>query len=280
MKPANIKTKIFLDSASATDAEVIVYSLGFLDGQTTNPTLLSKHHDLKYLWPLTTDAIWDFYKSEATRINQIIPNKPISVEVYADENSSSDDLINQAVQISSWFKDCFVKLPITKAGLMAATKLVSKGIKLNLTLCFSQEQALAVHLATYGAKKNQVYISPFIGRLEGEGYFGLDLIKNIRQMYKELNSHVQIISASIRNVDQLAGAIFLQTDAVTAPRLVLEEWKKSNFIVKRMDNANLKPIEYVVFNYKNNDWSELNIEHALTDAGLKRFVTDWKLLTK
>lgn len=280
MKPKNIKTKIFLDSASATDTDVVLYLFGFLDGQTTNPTLLAKHHDLKYLWPLTTEAVWDFYKSEAKRIAHIIPNKPISIEVYADEESTAEDITNQALQISTWFDDCYVKLPITKAGLTSASELIAKGVKLNLTLCFSQEQALAVHLATHGAKKNQVYISPFIGRLEGEGYFGLDLIKNIRQMYQELNSHVQIISASIRNVEQLAGAVYLESDAITASRVVLEEWKKTDYIIKKVENTNLKPIEYQKLDYKIKDWTKLNISHQLTEAGLKRFVTDWKLLTK
>lgn len=277
----NLKTKIFLDSASANDTDVVLHELGFLDGQTTNPTLLAKHQDLKYLWPLSQEALWDFYKSEALRINKIIPNGEISVEVYADEKSNVQSLINQAVEISSWFTNCYVKLPITTAGLEAAQQLIKQNVKLNMTLCFSQAQALAVHLATKGAVDNQVVISPFIGRLDDVGICGMDLINNIIKMNKNLKSKVRVLTASIRTAEQLSGAVYLQSDILTAPRNVLEKWKEYGFNVGEYKNKDhLEPIEYNNEIVKTTDWQNLDYEHELTTKGLSRFVSDWSALIK
>ena len=281
MKPLNIKTKILLDSASASDTDIVLHILGFLDGQTTNPTLLAKHHDLKYLWPLTSEALWDFYKSETTRISKTIPDGEVSVEVFADENSKAEDLVRQGMEISTWFPNYYVKLPIIKAGLEAAEQLVKNGIKLNMTLCFSQEQALAVHLAALGANKNQVVISPFLGRLDDSGFFGLDLVKNILKMYKDLKSNVRVLSASIRTAEQLSGALYLKTDLITVPRSLLENWAERNFLVKECDDRKeLAPIEYRSDILVTKKWTEVNYQHELTDKGLTRFVSDWKALIK
>jgi transaldolase len=280
MRPANLKTKILLDSAAATDTQIVLHSFGFLDGQTTNPTLLAKHQDLKCLWPLTTAALWDFYKSEALHIAQLLPNGNVSVEVYADNKSSAKDLLAQAINLSSWTSNCYVKLPITNSGLQAAEELVKRGLKINMTLCFSQEQALAVHLATEGANVGQVFVSPFVGRLIDYGSNGLDLIKNILKMYKDLHSHVKVLTASIRNVDQLAGAGFLCSDLLTAPRTVLLDWQSAGFPIKRFSDINLSPLVYQHSILETRKWQHLNINHALTVNGLQRFASDWQIMIK
>jgi len=281
MRPKQIKTKILLDSASATDTEIILHQLGFLDGQTTNPTLLAKHNDLKYLWPLTQEALWDFYKSEALRINKLIPQGEISVEVFADEKSSASDLVEQAINISKWFTGCYVKLPITKSSLEALEKLVAMNVNINMTLCFSQEQAMAVHLASVGAKKEQVVISPFVGRLDDIGLNGVDLVQNIIKMYQAVGSHVRVLSASIRTISQLTQIVALKSDLLTAPRVLLESWSTSNFkIDKNQENKDLNKIIYNQHLSNSTNWRQLNYEHELTNKGLSRFVSDWQALIK
>lgn len=281
MKPLNLKTKILLDSASATDTDIVLHELGFLDGQTTNPTLLAKHNDLKYLWPLSQEALWDFYKSEALRIKKLIPNGEISVELYADEKSTDSDLIEQAINISKWFDGCYVKLPITKTSLVAVEKLVTMNVNLNLTLCFSQEQALAVHLASIGAKKDQVVISPFVGRLDDVGLNGVDLVRNILKMYQRIGSNVRVLSASIRTATQLDEILKINSNLLTAPRSLLEQWASNNYKFEVTKNdVDLKEINYNADLLNTTNWRQLNYEHELTNAGLSRFVADWQALIK
>ena len=202
MKPLFITSKIFLDSGDPNETRHALADLGFLDGQTTNPSLVAKNPhiiDLKNSGSLNDQTIWEKYKQVADEIHSIIPHGSISAEVFSDGSTTTDEMISKGRELASWFPGIFVKLPTTTHGLAAARVLSSEGINVNMTLCFTQEQAAAVHAATLGAARGSVYVSPFIGRLDDIGMHGLDLIKNIVLMYQLWNSHVMVLSASIRS---------------------------------------------------------------------------------
>ncbi len=96
----------------------------------------------------------------------------------------------------SWIPNAHVKFPTSREGLEAAGRAVKEGLRVNMTLCFTQEQAAAVYSATAGAKKGDVFISPFIGRLDDRGENGMDLIENIQKMYGTGDGHVEVLTAS------------------------------------------------------------------------------------
>lgn len=287
MRPADLKTRIFLDSGNPEETKKIVNMLGFLDGQTTNPTLISKNPEirerLKSGKKITEEEIWNFYKKTAEMIEKIIPKGSISLEVYADKTISSAPMLNKARQMFSWVSNAHIKFPTTRPGLVAAERAVKKGMRVNMTLCFSQEQAAAVYSATLGAERGQVFVSPFIGRLDDIGENGMDLIENIIKMYKKGDGHIEVLTASVRNVNHLLYALKLGSDIVTAPFKVLKEWMDlgtplpdNNFIY---DNQNLKKIPYKKIDLSL-DWKEFNIKHELTDKGIERFCDDWNSLIK
>lgn len=283
----DLKTKIFLDSSDIFQTKEILQLLGFLDGQTTNPSLVAKNLELtkilKNQGKLKKDELLDFYKKTVIQISQIIPNKSVSIEVYADKNSSKDELLDQAKIMQTWILDpqaCHIKLPTTKAGLEAATEIVKNGGNVNMTLVFEQEQAAAVHKATLGSKKNQVLLSPFIGRLNDQGKDGTNLISNIQKMYQENQSQVQILAASIRSTDQLIKCLELEVDIITAPFEVLKDWadlgkpSKNSQYETLKEVQNLKPILYQNLDMQKS-WDQFNIQSELTDKGLQKFVQDW-----
>jgi transaldolase len=187
-------TKIFLDSGDPAETKEAKGLLGFLDGQTTNPSLVAKSIKAIATHPpadglpftgegiehqqLTEDALWSHYKKIALTIHELLPHGSVSAEVFSDANTTHDEMITRGLEIAGWFPGIYVKLPITHEGLLAARKLVREGINVNMTLCFTQEQAAAVHEATMGAKYGQVYVSPFIGRLDDIGFHGVFLIIN------------------------------------------------------------------------------------------------------
>ncbi len=104
-----------------------------------------------------------------------------------------------------------------------------------MTLCFSQAQAAAVYAATRGAKKGEVFVSPFIGRLDDRGENGMDLIANILKMYGKGDGHVEVLTASVRTLDHLLCAIKLGSDIITAPLAVLKEWKEKGLPMPKDD---------------------------------------------
>ena len=103
----------------------------------------------------------------------------------------------QGQEMFTWIANAYVKYPCTHEGLRAAEMSVQKGIRVNMTLCFSQEQAAAVYVATKGSKE-PVYVSPFVGRLDDQGEDGMDLVRNIKKMYSRSDGHVHVLAASIR----------------------------------------------------------------------------------
>ena len=161
--------------------------MGFIDGQTTNPTLISQN-------PLVKEKIergekfnrkeaYNFYKEVVAEIAKITFG-PISVEVYTDKNTQAQEMVNQAKEMVKWIPNVYLKFPITKEGLKAAQKAIQENIPVNMTLCFSQEQVAAVYSATRSAK-NLVFVSPFVGRLDDRGENGMNLVENILKMYQK-----------------------------------------------------------------------------------------------
>ena len=183
MRPANLKTKIFLDSGDPAETRAAFLALGFLDGQTTNPSLVAKNPETAGK-KFSKDELISFYRKVVEEISSLIPKGSVSVEVYADALTSAEEMLKQARIFNKWISNAHVKFPTTTEGLKAAEIAVREGIKVNMTLVFSQQQAAAVYMATKGAKKGDVFISPFAGRLDDIGENGMDVISNIVKMYK------------------------------------------------------------------------------------------------
>lgn len=285
MKPKNLKTKIFLDSGDPGETRDIIEKLGFLDGQTTNPTLISKNPEaIKRIASgkkFTKGEIYTFYKEVIRQISSIIPNGSISIEVYSDFETKYTEMIEQAKEMNSWVPNAHIKLPITKEGLTAANKAIKDGIKVNMTLCFNQEQAIAVHRATLGAKRGSVFVSPFIGRLDDIGKNGVQLIDNILKSYrKEKEKHTEVLAASVRSLDHLLSVLSLNCDIVTAPYNILLEWVNKGLPVpesRLVKNNGLKSIPYMAKSFSK-DWKKFNLNDELTKKGIERFCSDWNAL--
>lgn len=284
MKPDNLKTKIFLDGGDPNETKQLLEKIGFLDGQTTNPTLVSKNPEaarrLEEGQKFTSEEIMDFYKKIVTEISEVIPQGSVSIEVYSDEATTTEQMLDQAKMMNSWIPNAHIKFPTTRAGLAAAAECVKQGINVNMTLVFSQEQAAAVYAATRGALKGQVFISPFIGRLDDKGENGMDLIRNIIKMYESGDGHVEVLTASVRNLEHFSAALALSSDIITAPFKLIEEWYTQGMKVPdkySYEVKDLKPIDYKELDLTKN-WEEFNIQHELTDKGIEKFASDWNAL--
>ena len=169
MKPANLKTRLFLDGGDPEETRKLIKLLGFLDGQTTNPTLIAKNPEararLEKGEKFSAGEILDFYRSVVTTVSGLIPQGSVSVEVYSDAATTAETMLRQGKEMYSWIPNAHVKFPASREGLKAAERAVGEGMRVNMTLCFSQEQAAAVYGATRGAHKGQVYVSPFIPKI-------------------------------------------------------------------------------------------------------------------
>jgi len=160
-------------------------------------------------------------------------------------------------------------------------------MRVNMTLCFSQEQAAAVYAATKGSKA-PVYVSPFVGRLDDHGENGMDLVKNIKQMYEVGDGHVHVLAASIRHLEHLLGSFALSAELVTAPSKVWQEWAASSFPLPDTDfvyqgtNNTDKPLKAIVYKSidLNRAWESFDIRHDLTTKGIQQFVADYKSTLK
>ena len=278
MKPSSLTTKIFLDSGDPAETKQALSILGFLDGQTTNPSLIAKNPQTAGK-KFSKQELLDFYKGIVGQVSVLIPQGSVSVEVYADASTKAEEMLVQGREFNKWIPNAHIKYPTTSEGLKAAEISVKEGMRVNMTLVFSQEQAAAVYAATKGAKKGQVFLSPFIGRLDDRGENGMDLISNIIKMYKAGDGHVEVLTASVRSVEHQVRAIEVGTDIITSPLRVLKEWKEeiSNDkfqISNEIKNPNLKPIQYQEIGL-DKPWQEYNLDHELTDKGLERFAADW-----
>jgi len=166
--------KIFLDTANVNEIKEAA-KLGFLDGVTTNPSLIAKEKR-KF-----DDAIRE--------ICEICPG-PISAECVTEK---FDDLMPEARRLAKLAPNVVVKIPLTREGLKAVKACSSEGIKINVTLCFSATQAM------FAAKAGAYFISPFIGRIDDTGHDGMVLIRDIVLIYKNYSYKTEVLTASIRH---------------------------------------------------------------------------------
>lgn len=285
MRPKNLLTKIFLDSGNPLETREAIKLLGFLDGQTTNPSLIAKNPELQAKissgLKLTVEEVNNFYRGVVEEIHEMIPDGSISVEVYADKSTPKEKMLEQARMMNEWIPNAHIKLPITEAGLLAEHDLLKENIKVNMTLCFSQEQAGAVYNMSNGTKKGNIFISPFIGRLDDKGQNGVSLIENIQKIYKKGDGHVELLAASIRNYEHFLACLALEVDIITAPLKILEEWWKHDFELPSGDFVyNKKTLTDIPFEDTSLDKNFIayNLQHDLTDVGLHKFVSDWQSL--
>jgi len=209
--------KFFIDTANIEEIKK-ANELGLLDGVTTNPSLVSKEgREFKDL------------------IKEIcgIVDGPVSAEVISMD---TDGMVNEARDLSKLADNIVVKIPLVKEGLRAVKTLSGEGIKTNVTLCFSAIQALMA------AKAGADYISPFVGRLDDIGSYGMDLVEQIIGIYENYGYETEVIVASIRNPIHVLDAALMGADIATIPFKVMEQL----------------------------------IKHPLTDIGLDKFLADWK----
>ncbi|HHV47177.1 MAG TPA: fructose-6-phosphate aldolase [Tissierellia bacterium] len=213
--------KLFIDTANVDEIRE-VNEWGVISGVTTNPSLIAKEGR-------------DF-KEVIHEIASIV-NGPISAEVISLEK---DGMVKEARELSKIHPNIVIKIPMTKEGLKAVRVLNEEGIKTNVTLVFSANQALLA------AKAGATYVSPFIGRLDDIGNEGMDIIHDIVQIFDIHGIDTQVIAASIRHPIHV-------TEAAKA-------------------GAHIATIPYKVFNQM--------VSHPLTDIGIKKFLKDWEGLYK
>ena len=208
--------KFFVDTADVPEIRELA-ATGLVDGVTTNPSLIMK-------------AGGDFI--EVTREICEIVDGPVSAEVTALEVG---EMVAEGKRLAAIAPNIVVKVPLTWEGLKACRALTGAGHKVNVTLCFSANQALLA------AKAGATYVSPFIGRLDDIGLEGMELIADIRQIFDNYDFETEILAASIRTVNHVAAAARIGADVATVPPGVLRKL----------------------------------VEHPLTDKGLEAFLSDW-----
>ncbi len=278
MKPENLRTKIFLDSGDPAETKEAMALLGFLDGQTTNPSLIAKNPETAGK-KFAKEELLEFYRKVVQEVSRVIPEGSVSIEVYADKNTNAEEMLRQGREMFSWIPNAHIKYPTTREGLKAAQQSVKEGMRVNMTLVFSQQQAAAVYAATRGAKRGDVFLSPFIGRLDDRGENGMNLIENILKMYQKGDGHVEVLTASVRNLNHLLAAVQLGSDILTSPLKVLREWDQTGLLVQGdfYKPEALNPILYEELSLEQ-DWTAFDISHELTDVGVERFSADWNAL--
>lgn len=255
-----------------------------IDGQTTNPTLVARNPEIqKYLLSgkkLTPIEALAEYRKIVEAIAKVTQG-PVSIQVIADQSTTADEMLGQARVYKEWIPNGVVKFPCTTEGLAAAETFCQES-PVNITLNFSQAQAAAVYQITRHARY-QVFISPFVGRLDDRGVNGMDIIVNELKMYHSGDGHVDVLTASVRTLGHLMEAICLQSPAITVPIKVFQEWANQKFPLPDenfiYDASHLKPIPYQQFSLDKN-WRSYDLHHDLTDAGITRFTQDWQKLTK
>lgn len=285
MRPKNLKTRIFIDSGDPGETSKIIDMLGFLDGQTTNPTLISKNPEAQQILAergFSKDEIFYFYKKVVEEISGMMPKGSVSVEVCADKDTAAGEMLEQGREMFAWIPNAHIKFPANAEGLKAAERAVMEGMRINMTLCFTQEQAAAVYAATKGARKGSVFVSPFVGRLDDMGENGMNLAENIIRMFNEGDGHVEVLTASVRSSDHLMYALSIGSDIITAPFRVLKEWAENGMPLPGEDynyRPELKEIPYKKIDLSRN-WKDFVFSHPLLDKGIERFSNDWNSLIK
>ena len=281
------KTKLLVDGGDPEETTRIKDLLGFVDGQTTNPSLIAKNPEIHNLIAagrgLSTEEQKEEYKRIVQAISPLVGGAGVSIEVFADFDTRAEEMLAQGREMFRWIPNAYIKYPCTHEGLRAAQVSVREGIRVNLTLCFSQEQAAAVYGATTGTKE-PAYVSPFIGRLDDHGENGMDVVKNILKMYESGDGHVLVLAASIRHLDHLLCSFALGAQLATVPAKVLEKWAgkgfpmpDEKFAFRPVDSHGvaLKPIPYKALNL-GESWENFDISHELTRQGIAKFVADYE----
>jgi transaldolase len=160
------KTKLLVDGGDPEETLRIKNLIGFVDGQTTNPSLIARNSEIQRRLasgqPLSAQEEKDAYKKIVQTISPLVGDAGVSIEVFADLDSRAMEMLAQGQEMFTWIPNAYVKYPCTHEGLRAAEMSVQKSIRVNMTLCFSQEQAAAVYAATRGSKE-PVYVSPLSG---------------------------------------------------------------------------------------------------------------------
>jgi len=285
------KTKILVDGGDPGETSRVKKFLGFVDGQTTNPSLIAKNPEIQKRiasgHSLSSQEENDAYRKIVQTISPLVGNAGVSIEVFADLDTRADDMLAQGKEMFTWIPNAYIKYPCTQQGMKAAEMSVREGMRVNMTLCFSQEQAAAVYAATKGSKA-PVYISPFVGRLDDRGENGIDLVKNIKTMYRNGDGHVHVLAARIRHLDHLLASFALNAELVTVPAKVLEKWASNNFPMPERDfsftGANdsgeaLRSIPYKELDL-DRTWQSFDITHELTTRGIQKFVADYRSTLK
>ncbi|MBI4281441.1 transaldolase [Candidatus Uhrbacteria bacterium] len=287
MKPQNFQAKIFVDGGDPKETSALKNALGFLDGQTTNPTLITKNPEAKARLArgekFSSEELLVFYKGVVQELSRIIPDGSVSIEVYADSTTTADAMFAQGKEMFGWIPGAHIKYPTTNAGLAAAERSIAEGMRVNMTLCFTLAQAAAVYAATKGAQKGDVFVSPFVGRLDDRGENGMQLIENILRLYSKGDGHAEVLTASVRNLQHFLYAEQLGSHIITTPSAVLQEWAGKGFPVPgadfRYDAGALRPIPEVALDLTQS-WQSFDITHPLTTQGVERFAADWNALIK
>jgi transaldolase len=213
--------KIFIDSANIDEIKK-ANEWGVIDGVTTNPTLVAKENK-------------DF-KQLVREIISIVDG-PISVEVIGTD---AEKMVKEAVEMSEWSQNIVVKIPMIPDGLKAVKILNGKNVKTNVTLIFSINQALLA------AKSGATYVSPFIGRLDDIGHEGMQIVRDMVDIFKLYHFKTEVIVASIRHPLHVIEAAKADAHIATVPFNVIEKM----------------------------------FTHPLTDMGLERFLKDWENISK
>lgn len=208
--------KIFVDSADVKEIEELA-GTGLIDGVTTNPSLIARSGQ-------------DFF-AVIKEICQIIKG-PVSAEVISLQ---TEEMLKEAEKLSKIASNVVIKLPLTMDGLKACKVLSEQGIKTNVTLCFSANQALLA------AKAGASFVSPFVGRLDDIGYDGMNLINDIVNIYHNYSFKTEVLAASIRNTQHIYQAAMIGAHAATVPAKIIKQLA----------------------------------DHHLTDSGIKMFLKDW-----
>jgi len=275
------KTKILLDGGDPEETRRVKGLLGFVDGQTTNPSLIAKNPRIRQLVEaghrLSRNEEMDEYKKIVQTISPLVGDAGVSIEVFSDQRTQAQEMLDQGLEMFLWIPNAYIKYPCTAEGFRAAQMSVRQGMRVNMTLCFSQQQAAAVYAATKGTKA-PAYVSPFVGRLDDTGQNGMDVVRNIKQMLLNGDGHLQVLAASIRSLEHLFYCFVLETELTTVPAKILELWANKNFPMPDKQfqyKTTARPIPYEDLDLEQG-WESFDVQHELTRKGIDKFVADYR----